>query len=126
MRKRVNDPMDTPLPCEVICGPIRFSKGVRLRTLVEAAERWRNIAQNHIMCCHDSDGSRAALDAFKTAMTKYPDVDGAYALGVAVGLAYCNAAANDGMGDNPFPPGMDADRWQEGFNHGVEIWEESN
>ena len=49
-----------------------------------------------------------------------------YALGFAAGEAYCNAAANDGMGDNPFSPSLDADRWQEGFNHAVEIGEESN
>ena len=72
-----SDPMDTPLPCEVICGPIRFGKGVKLRTLAEAAERWRKIAQNHIMCCHDADGGRAALDAFKTAITKFGDADSA-------------------------------------------------
>lgn len=38
------DPLETPLPCDVRCGSIRFSKGVPLRILVEAATRWRALA----------------------------------------------------------------------------------
>lgn len=50
----------------------------------------------------------------------------AYALGLAAGEAYCDAAANDDMDKNPFSDGSDADKWREGFNHGVEMWEERN
>lgn len=35
------DPMDAPLPCDVKIGKgMTFKKGVALRTLVKAAERW--------------------------------------------------------------------------------------
>lgn len=39
-----DDPMDMPLPCDVKCGSVTFSKGVSLRTLVNAAARWKAIA----------------------------------------------------------------------------------
>lgn len=35
------DPLDTPLPCEVRFPGIIFGKGVSLRTLVNAATRWK-------------------------------------------------------------------------------------
>lgn len=40
----VGDPLDTPLPCAVSLPGVRFSKGVKLRTLVDAASRWKVIA----------------------------------------------------------------------------------
>ena len=40
--------MDTPLPCEVRCGSVVFSKGVALRTFVEAAARWKVLADAHV------------------------------------------------------------------------------
>ena len=47
-----------------------------------------------------------------------------YSIGLDAGEAYCEAASNDGMADNPLPVGSDAaDQWQEGFNRGVEMWE---
>lgn len=39
------DGLDAPLPCDVtINGGMTFSKGVKLRTFVNAAERWRKLA----------------------------------------------------------------------------------
>jgi hypothetical protein len=40
----VDDPLDTPLPCEVALPGMKFGKGVKLRTLVDAASRWKVIA----------------------------------------------------------------------------------
>lgn len=62
-------------------------------------------------------------------MHKMPDADDEptpYSLGLVAGKAYCNAAANDDMENNPFPSGPDADAWRDGFNHGIEMWEEEN
>ena len=38
------DPLDMPLPCDVNLPNMRFGKGVSLRTLVDAAARWKVIA----------------------------------------------------------------------------------
>ena len=35
------DPLDTPLPCDIVLGSCTFRQGVSLRTFVEAARRWR-------------------------------------------------------------------------------------
>jgi hypothetical protein len=37
------DPLDTPLPCVVEINHIRYGKGVKLRTLVNAARRWHSL-----------------------------------------------------------------------------------
>lgn len=48
-----------------------------------------------------------------------------HTLGIDAGVAYCMAAANDGMDRNPYPAGTkDAEDWQSGFDVGVTIWEE--
>lgn len=36
--------LDMKLPCEIKIGHIKFSKGVSLRTFVNAAERWHALA----------------------------------------------------------------------------------
>lgn len=46
------DPLDTPLPCEVRINHIRFSKGVPLRTLVDAATRWHTQARDAHLAKH--------------------------------------------------------------------------
>lgn len=38
------DPLDMPLPCAVKLPGVVFGKGVSLRTLVEAAARWKAMA----------------------------------------------------------------------------------
>lgn len=43
----IMDPLDTPLPCDVKCGSVVFRKGVKLRVLADAAERWRAAAAPH-------------------------------------------------------------------------------
>lgn len=40
----VANPLDTPLPCRIDLGGMSFGKGVKLRTLVNAARRWREDA----------------------------------------------------------------------------------
>jgi hypothetical protein len=40
----MGDPLDTPLPCDVKLPGVTFRKGVALRTLVEAAARWKREA----------------------------------------------------------------------------------
>lgn len=38
------DPMDVPLPCDVRFPGVTFKKGVPLRLLVNAASRWKQMA----------------------------------------------------------------------------------
>lgn len=45
---KTTDPLDTPLPCDVRCGSVKFSKGVSLRTFVEAATRWKVLADAQV------------------------------------------------------------------------------
>jgi hypothetical protein len=39
-----DDPLDTPLPCDVRLPGVVFGKGVKLRALVNAAARWKERA----------------------------------------------------------------------------------
>lgn len=41
------DPLDIPLPCEIRVHGMRFSKGVKLRVFVEAAARWKVLADKY-------------------------------------------------------------------------------
>jgi hypothetical protein len=50
-----DDPMDTPLPCDVQINRITFKKGVSLRTLVEAAARWQADAASAFIEKHNID-----------------------------------------------------------------------
>jgi hypothetical protein len=43
-KTNTTDPLDMPLPCEIRVPGMRFSKGVKLRVFVEAAARWKAMA----------------------------------------------------------------------------------
>lgn len=52
---------DVLLPCDVHVGPIKFGKGVKLQTLVDAATRWHKQASEAAMAGVDVEAARAAL-----------------------------------------------------------------
>lgn len=53
------DPLDMELPCEIRVPGMRFSKGVKLRTFVEAARRWKAMADELARIQHPISAEKA-------------------------------------------------------------------
>ena len=49
------DPMNTPLPCDVVVGGGTFNKGVKLGTFVKAAQRWHQAAHPDFYTLTDAE-----------------------------------------------------------------------
>lgn len=59
------DPLDIPLPADVMINHLRFAKGVSLRTLVEAARRWHTIACKAAQIARPGGLGQNARDALR-------------------------------------------------------------
>lgn len=60
-----DDPLDTPLPCDVRFPGVAFSKGVKLRTLVEAATRWKQKADAEVRKTLPPDAGQRMRDLLR-------------------------------------------------------------
>ena len=58
------DPLDMELPCDIQMPGVRFGKGVKLRTFVEAARRWKRMADELTDIQYPVLSSEKALDVF--------------------------------------------------------------
>jgi len=57
----IDDVQEYKLPFDVKIGPIRFGKGVKLQTLIDAATRWHKAASDAAMVGINVEEARAAL-----------------------------------------------------------------